>query len=250
MPRACFPSKTSAIAFLDAARLKRLTKKAIATTQIFFKEDEVTDELRALLTEHDGRFLEDLVSQIPAIKTKADLTTIGLWHSRGGSMGVDFLSVRSAIYKIMIQSGGIDALSSEEQQIAIRYFVVPVEIITEMVDEDEYLEMATNYDLMATEARAARYEKGKMFLFKDLNQGDAKTTAAAILTQGLKSAYVDSGIKGSLWGDRVGILDFINATPSTTFQESGLRVQPYEPRVGTLDELCDKIIAIAMEGLQ
>ena len=74
--------------------------------------------------------------------------------------------------------------------------------------------------------------------------------ARAILSLGLKDSYVEAGIKGTLSGDEPGILDFMNATENTTFQNTGLRAQGYQPRSVSLDKLCDNIIAIAMEDLQ
>ena len=215
-------------------------------------------EKDAAYTIYDGfcvRYPSDSEKPSEATLVAADhtsLNSIELWSRFGAATGKDYISVRASIYVLMLTAGGFANLSNAEKAIAAEYFVVDRDDRLSIFGTQEAMEEAgIAYHELAKAARTKRYEASIIHLYNLVNQPDANTIATDFYNTGVSALYVESGVRGSIWGNPGldGILDYVNATPGSIYEPNGVRAGDTVPQTGTLDELCDDIIGIIMKDL-
>lgn len=179
-------------------------------------------------------------------KDAADLTLEYL--DLYGYNGKDYKVVRQKIIEGVIGAGGFSNLSTDEKEIAARWFAVVKADRDTVYTTEQQVQLGLVFHTKSVEARQARSLAVVMEIYNRLSKSDADDCLGDVVSNQLDYYYSRYGREGTESGDPEGIYDYFQSVSETTWASTGLSSKTYTPVSGTLSELVDRIMDILKNG--
>lgn len=113
-------------------------------------------------------------------------------------------------------------------------------------DFNLYTQLCSEYAQKVSDCRNYRAKLAQMQVWVRLGEVNAFSIISE--SKDVFLAYVTFGLEGTICGDPEGITDYIYGTQGTSFEGIGLINKIFVPIFGTLQELCDLLYNILIEG--
>lgn len=194
-----------------------------------------------------------------------DITSIESWNEYGGILCTDCLQIRDRIkyhFELVSWSG----LTSAEKDIVISWYLKEsykddntsnTEKIMHLLGkgysmpqaQGKLIQSYSEYHLREIDACAARANSGQLYtvIAKHLNLIDASDLIK--ITHKLFDLYKSQGIRGTLDGNAgEGLFDFLESTPGTSYETTGLQQQGYTLNTGTYMSFVSELMDVLRNG--
>lgn len=161
----------------------------------------------------------------------------------------DYKVARVALFMIMMQKGGFANLSLAEKRVASKWFIVEKTERSSVHTHEEQVLNGVEYNAQSIKARKQRLTACMVEVYNRLTKDQINEVVATSNFNKIAYNYVELGQEGTQEGNPEGLFDYIGARAGTSWETTGLRVQPYIP-VGMADctELANKLLDILVNG--
>lgn len=183
-------------------------------------------------------------------------TSIQSWYKFGETIGYDYKYVRQQVILLAVGIAGVDysdwlSIPSLDRQVVCELVGAPVALIESEVGVPQSQLFLKAWAKASTTNRTERWEKSKSYIFKVLEEGDAKSMLGELTTGVDYVTRYYGGIEGTLEDQGVeGVYDYVDARLGTSFALTGLRKKGFVPKDGlTMDEVADRVLEILQTGL-
>jgi hypothetical protein len=196
-----------------------------------------------------------------------DITSIENWVTYGSMVCTDFLQVRDRIKHEIDHKGGWTGLTNTEKDITIDYYARPTGVSIPQDNTNKVIHLMTTKGLTQQQATMYILQKFTEFNKREIQacreRAESKRLAEITLiylnigdaadfirvTQTLNYLYKNFGIMGVNYGvSGEGLFDFIESTPGTQYEFTGLAQQGYTINNGTINDLINSIMDVLKYG--
>lgn len=181
-------------------------------------------------------------------------------------LAIDYLKARDLAIDEMVAQGGFNSLSVEDKYYIIFFYAEDPAMtsddnntakVTFLMGEGFTQAEALSY---LTESYSKHHLKERESCLKRANSKKGTSIMATYLnivdladfintTKTMFDNYKFEGIKGTAYGKAgEGIMDFIESTPGTSFENIGLKDQGYVLKQGTITDLITELKSLLVDG--
>ena len=213
--------------------------------KIFWQDNTVTEET---ITIHD---LDDSVTEqdiILILSAHKPYGLLGKIHVCEPSCTCDeshlYRTLRRKLINYTIANSSI--MTPEQLKEAASNFAVPVEVRNMFLSADEQVKLGEIFNFLACQDRQCRIDRITSFLMNYLTYAQVLELAVDIKNYGdLVSQYILYGSEGTTEGDPPALFDYIESTPGTPYENTGVASKNFIPQHEiTLAQLIQKVMGV------
>ena len=180
-----------------------------------------------------------------------DISSIENWDKYSDFLRVDYKVVREEIMMLTytkLQTTGWDSLTSDEKEIATRWFVLPKYLRDLVYSTEEQIQLGLDYHNNSVAARQLRLARATMEVYNRLEPMEAQEIINDMESANLSYTYIQFGKEGLEAGDAEGIFDYIQGTVSSSYSGSGMVDKDFTPEGMTMQQLTTQSMDILKNG--
>lgn len=151
-----------------------------------------------------------------------DVTSIVNWGKYWNRSGKDYDVARSEIKKLC-EATTWTSLNADEKKVVSEFFLVDQAKRAEVFTSGEDMLNAIDFAGKSRQARISRYRAATIMILHQLQVEDAKQVAGVMGSNSVLFNYLELGIVGLSEGDPEGIIDYLDETVGSSFENNGFK---------------------------
>lgn len=176
-----------------------------------------------------------------------DISSITNFNKYWEDICIDYRCFRARLIEHVTQAGGFNNLSQQEKTIVAKEFCASKEDRDTVFTVEEQVQNGKRFHSMSVEARKKRRVSAEALVYNRINAPVEQVDLINDVAQ-LLNIYVEFGIEGTETGDPEGILDYVDGTAGTVFENGGFPQKSYTIEGMTSAEFGEKIKTILKDG--